>query len=173
MMRYTPNIVVLLVFAIILFAACEKKECSNPVPEITFKSFDQFGDGTAQLTLGFIDCDGDIGLTQADTTPPYDKNLFLDYYEKHNGEWEYIYLISQIKDSTGQLVNDTNYLHYRIPSLEKTTPYDLKEGEIILDMPFYFSRKRNADTIKFTVMLKDYALNESNIVETREIIVPK
>ncbi len=39
------------------------------------------------LKFSFTDGDGDIGLAQGDTIPPHDYNLYIDYFEKQNGEY--------------------------------------------------------------------------------------
>ena len=96
-------------------------------------------------------------LQQWDTAAPYDYNLFLEYYEKQNGIWTHI--------------EPRFPFYYRIPYLPGETPYDLKEGQIILDMGIYFDFTSPYDTIRYDIMLKDRTLNESNIVQTDEIIV--
>lgn len=141
----------------LIFSACQEKKCKDPVPYIEFVAFEQKADSAAKLTIYFKDCDGDIGLKQSDTAAPYDYNLFLEYYEKQNGSWVH--------------VEPRFPFYYRIPMLAGRTPYDLKEGEIMIDMGLYYNPFSSFDTIKYAIMLKDRALNESNSVETDEIVV--
>lgn len=156
MFRFS-NISLFAILLVVLSSACNEKKCDEPIPYIEFSNFVKLGDTAAQLTIYFKDCDGDIGLRQADTAAPYDYNLFLEYFEKRNGNWEN--------------VQPRFPFYYRVPMLNGKTPYDLKEGEIILDMGLYYDPFSSFDTIKFTIKLRDRALNESNTAETDEIIV--
>lgn len=144
------------------FYSCKPEECENEVPEITFKEFIQFPDSSGTLKIDFIDCDGDIGLTDADTFPPYDKNLLLTYFEMVDGQWEEIDL--------GEFA-----FEYRIPPITPDGQSKVLEGEIAVDInPLYFDPfSPNSDTVKFEVVLRDQAKNESNKVSTGTIIVPK
>lgn len=149
--------IIFIAFAIgFVCVSCKKKSCEDPIPKIDFQSFVQKSNTEAQLTIGFIDCDGDIGLAQDERTAPYDYNLFLEYFEKREGLWTKITPLFPY--------------YYRIPLLEGKTPYDLKEGDIIVDLTNYYDPSSKYDTIKYQIMLKDRALNESNTIETNEII---
>lgn len=151
------NIVLIGVSLFTLLQSCKEIRCDDPIPNIDFESFEQLGDTAARLILNFKDCDGDIGLTQEDTAAPYDYNLFLEYFEKQNGNWVHI--------------EPRFPFYYRIPLLEGYTPYDLKEGQIILDMGIYYNVTSPYDTIKYEIKLRDRSLNESNSTETDEIVV--
>lgn len=147
-------------------SSCLKREEFPEEPLITFKEFNVSGD-SGQLVVTFTDGNGDIGLNEWDTVPPYDLengeyyNLLLDYYEKQNGVW----------------INYTDSLpvpyYYRIPIITPSGQNKALEGEIAVDLvPTYYNPFSPYDTIKFSVQLIDRALNKSNIVETGEIIVP-
>jgi hypothetical protein len=135
-------------------------------PAITFKEFTTSGD-SGILVISFTDGDGNIGLEDRDTVAPYDLasgkyyNLLLDYHEKQNGVW----------------VNMTDSLplpfYYRVPRIEPTGQNRALEGEIKVDLiPTYYNPFSQFDTIKYSIQLLDRALNESNVVETDEIIAP-
>ena len=78
--------VICFVFAVGL-VSCLKPQEFPPEPEISFKEFLIMSD-SAKLTITFQDGDGDVGLNDADTLPPYDAssiyhfNLFAQYWEK-------------------------------------------------------------------------------------------
>mgnify|MGYP001043550999 CR=1 FL=1 len=154
------------VILVFLLSACLKKSEFPLEPIIAFKEFTASGD-SGHLVITFTDGDGDIGLADGDTNPPYDLadgdyyNLLLDYYELQDGTW----------------VNITDSLplpyYYRVPVITPSGQNKALEGEIAVDLvPTYYNPFSNYDTIKFSVQLLDRALNRSNIVETDEIIVP-
>jgi hypothetical protein len=149
-----------------LLTSCLDKTEFPIEPAILFKEFTTSGD-SGILVISFTDGDGDIGLNDHDTVAPYDLatgayyNLLLDYYEKQNGVW----------------VNMTDSLplpfYYRVPVITPTGQNTALEGEIAVDLiPTYYNPFSQFDTIKFSVQLLDRALNESNVVETDEIISP-
>ena len=157
--------VVLLVGALgLLLSGCLKTEEFPVEPRITFDSFEFFGD-SASLTISFTDGDGDIGLGASDVAPPYDTaseyyyNLFLGYSEKLNGEWVDVDFEEPIS--------------YRIPRITPTGQNKALEGEIAVAIdPFPLFITGNSDTVRYSVVLVDRALNRSNEVNTGEILVP-
>ncbi len=149
-----------------LLGSCLKKSEFPLEPIITFKEFTTSGD-SGLLIINFTDGDGDIGLADYDTNPPYDLatgdyyNLLLNYHEKQNGVWI---------DITDSLPLP---FYYRVPVITPSGQNKALEGEIAVDLtPTYYNPFSNYDTIKFSVQLLDRALNRSNIVETGEIISP-
>lgn len=121
-------------------------------------------DDTGTLTFSFTDGDGDIGLAQGDTLPPYDPssqyyyNFFTKYYEKKNGQFEEVVL------------DPPNY--FRIPVLTPEGQNKTLEGdiEVVLYINNPFSEY---DTIKFEAWIVDRSLKESNVITTEEIVVQK
>ncbi len=107
------KIVLFLCFALFL-CSCQRAEHYSEVPYIEYKDLQKVDNGTgtddqANLVVYFQDGDGDIGLSESDTTgvfaydSAYYYNFFIDYYEKQNGEWV--------------LVELPTPLHVRIPYL--------------------------------------------------------
>ncbi len=152
----------------VLLAACHPEEKFSKVPYIEFVSLVKIDNGTgvddqADLTIHFQDGDGDIGLDASDTVGAFSKdstyyyNFFIDYYEKQQGEWV--------------LVNLSEPLHARLPYLSYDLPESI-EGDITITTYInnYFSPY---DTVKLVCHIVDRALNESNIIETPEIILNK
>ena len=133
---------------------------SNPVVAIT-------GD-SAIVTFNFTDGDADLGLDPGDTTGVHApgnyfyNNIYLDYYEKD--------------DNLGwvpglDLNSDTIRFGYRIKPIDVSENTKGISGTIdvtIEDFKNPFSTQ--SDTVKFRIKLIDRALNESNVIETAEII---
>ncbi|MCB0762788.1 MAG: hypothetical protein KDC12_14775, partial [Flavobacteriales bacterium] len=135
------------------------------------REFNINGDNTAELVIGFIDGDGDIGLDQEDTTGAfcydtclYHWNLFLEYYELQNGNWVHYPI-----DWT-----DPNAIpfYYRVPDVTPTGQNPALVGEIAVDLVAYFLDISEFDTARFEVTLVDRSLNMSNTVRTRSFLKP-
>ncbi|MFB6257095.1 MAG: hypothetical protein ABEH38_00250 [Flavobacteriales bacterium] len=149
----------------LLFQACYPPDDFPPKPEIEFKKFEKADNNKAYLTISFTDGDGNIGLKEGDTTGKfspgnrYHHNLFLEYYEKQNGDWVHRDL-------------DPPF-YYRIPPLEPKGKSKALKGDIRVELePTYFDPGSSYDTIKYSIQLADRDLNESNIVETDPIVTP-
>ncbi|MBL4625172.1 MAG: hypothetical protein JKY42_08555 [Flavobacteriales bacterium] len=158
-MKWFSKIGVLAAITSVIITSCTKTQCNEDIPAIEFSSFEQFDDNTAKLIITFKDCNGDIGLNQADSVDPYKYNLFMEYYEKQNGTW--VNLAPLIP------------YYYRIPVLYDGSD-NVIEGDVELTMASYYKPKQYSpyDTIKFSIHILDRGLNESNVVETEEIIKP-
>ena len=166
LMKRVPILVFSLLLSFFFFTACKKPVVYPAIPAITLKDFTMFKsltgtDSIGVLRLNFTDGDGDLGLHDADTLPPFDKNskfyynVFTKYYEKRNGVW--VELTLPFPDN------------FRIPFLTADGRSKAMKGEIIIQMPvnpfaFY-------DTIKYDVWIADRALHESNVVTTNDIIL--
>jgi len=146
---------------------CRRPDCEDTRPSIEFKDFIQFQDSSGKLLIGFHDCDGNIGLDDGDTLPPYDLaggyyyNLKMEYYEMNNGTWEKILLSIPF--------------YYRIPLIEPDGNNKTLDGEIAVDIsPWYFDPfSPNSDTVKFDITLIDRDLQISNTVSTSMLVIPK
>lgn len=152
------KITVIFILLCVIVSSCTKRSCDNDVPAIVFSNFTQFSDNSAKLILNFKDCNGDIGLSQADTVDPFQFNLFMELFELQNGEW----------------IKQTPLIpfYYRIPELTERGEEDVIEGDIEITMPSYFNPNSSYDTLRFEVFVMDKALNQSNTVVTRDIIKP-
>ena len=139
---------------------CDHEDCVGTVPELEFNQLVMTDSTQGVLTMNFFDCDGDVGLSDRDTVPPYNAdsryhyNYYLDYYEKRDGEW---FLVD---------FGEGGY-KYRIPVITPEGRFPELEGEIDVDL-FFFPTEY--DTFKFSVTLIDRALNESEPVETPEFV---
>ncbi len=159
-MNFFSKIPVLIILAsgLCLFA-CKKSNKYPVEPEIAFKAFQKYGADSAHLIISFTDGDGDIGLSQGDTSEPYLFNFYTTYFQRKNGK-----LIEKTLPIP---------LNFRIPILNSAKKSKSLEGDILITFlkPYYFPTTTK-DTILYEVFIKDRALNESNRVRTDEIIVP-
>jgi len=140
------------------FMSCKPETCEEIVPHIEFVSLNVYSD-TAKLTFSFKDCDGDFGLKRSDTLPPYEYNVFIEYFNFKNGEFEKV----------GPL-NPPFY--YRVPFLESSSNSEILEGEIDIDIiPYYLPGF--GDTMRYEVYIKDSLLNMSNVITTPSLVAPQ
>ena len=155
-MKAFSKIVFIILLSSILFA-CKKSEQFSDIPYLEFRryqikdSVDALGNlaKICELHLYFVDGDGDIGLFDEDTIPPFDCNLFVNYFEMQNDS------LSQIDVSPP--------FHIRIPNLTPSGQNKSLKVNVKYDVNITY---RNSDTIKFDLKLFDRALNESDWVGT-------
>jgi len=153
--------------AMLLLYGCLKPDKYPDEPALAFEEFKQHGD-SGEIRFSFTDGDGDIGLSEEDTEPPFDtgsrfyNNVFIRYFEKVNGAWV------QGDDAFGNPVEFT----YRTEKLTPTGKNKALKGDIIIYLTpiFYDPFSTHSDTIKFDIQMADRALHLSNIVESGEII---
>ncbi len=157
----------ILIAALLLFPltqGCLDPDEYPPEPRIEFEDFQEVNQNKALLTISFRDGDGNVGLAKGDTTGDfapgnrYYNNLFLEYYEKRNGQW-----VKRDLDPP---------FHYRVPPLDdENDDEESLEGDIQVTLePYYYDPTSPYDTIKYSIQLADKALNESNVVETDPIV---
>jgi len=116
------------------------------------------------LTITFKDGDGDIGLKQFETEPPYDYNLFINIYEILDGDTvEFIPIVIDNSDTIPKI--DTIIFHQRIPMLTPAGP-DKSISGTIEDTLYLYSPDYPLDTVFIKVSIRDRALHESNEVYT-------
>jgi hypothetical protein len=164
----------LLLSFLFAFSGCMKKEEFPVEPQIAFGSFVKIIDGSGidnrgVLEISYTDGDGDIGLSQGDTLPPYDYNFFMKYYEKQNGVFKEVF-ITYFNEYTQMI--DTLDMNARIPMLTPSGRNKAIKG-IIQDTIFINNYDSPYDTIRFEVFIKDRALHESNTIITPEIFIKK
>jgi hypothetical protein len=150
-----------LVSIAMLQAACNKVPLYPDEPILTDGSFEllknSIGQDTAVLIkFKFTDGDGDLGLTAADTIPPYDKNLFVAYFQKVDGKFEKIVL----PGTTDTLNFNSRIRDYNI------TGANAAQAEVSLNINISVVL---ADTILFEYYLRDKARNISNKLSTGPI----
>jgi hypothetical protein len=154
----------------IIIISCKKPKVYPVIPSIKFESFrlidssdgslhnhDKFG----MLTFSFIDGDGDIGLTESDTIPPFDTSsiyyhdLFIDMFERKNGNYDTVKLLIP--------------LYYRLPYYRNNARDKTVQGRIIIAIQYL--PPIQWDTIRYKFFIYDRAKNSSNTVTTPDIIL--
>ncbi len=152
-----------------LFAACDDGNTFPDEPVINSLSWDN---SLEHLIVEFTDGDGDFGIDGEDSrfplyvngdssmVNPYYYNLWIDYFEKQDGEWV--------------LIEPENTFSFRVPVL--TPDGQNKQLDVLItndlstEIPYLLSE---SDTIKFRVTMVDRALRESVPMETEVIIAPQ
>ncbi len=168
MIKKVFNISLLFGLMLLLLVSCLKEEKYPIVPEIGYKDFvlllnNQTGIvERGVMTITFKDGDGDIGLLQEETEPPYDYNLFVKYFEIQNKDTVEVILT---EPETGDTIN----FHSRIPILTPKGTNKSISGEIE-DTLFVYNPNSEFDTIMYEVYLVDRALHKSNIIQTPLIL---
>ncbi|MEE2699877.1 MAG: hypothetical protein VYD71_00745 [Bacteroidota bacterium] len=160
-MKAFSKIVFIILLSSILFA-CKKSQQFSDVPYLEFRTYhikdsvDALGNFTeiCELHLYFTDGDGDIGLFDEDTIPPFNYNLFVNYFEMYN-------------DSLCQ-IDVSPPFHIRIPNLTSSGQNKSLKVNVKYDINITY---RNSDIIKFELKLFDRALNESDWVGSGLIIL--
>lgn len=157
-----------LLLLIVIFFSCKKDDEFSDIPEIKFEAFTKVYNPASGLydrgvlKFSFTDGDGDIGLSQNDTLPPYDYNLFITYYEIRNKDTVEVPLTYY--DPVENKI-DTLTMNARIPVLNPNENGKAIKGEIE-DTLFIYNYNSSYDTILFEVYIKDKALNQSNRIKT-------
>ena len=166
------NVLVFSMLLISLLMSCKKVETYPDIPEVHFKSYtaensvDALGNEIklVELVFTFVDGDGDIGLKQSDTIPPYvgkyKNNFFPTLYVKDNGKYKEVENIA--------------VSNYTIPYIEpqgqnKTLKADVK-------VKFEYTKADtlfNYDTLMYKFYIVDRALHQSNIDSTSDIVFKK
>ncbi len=150
---------IFLFLAAVGFTSCLKKEEYPVEPVIQWESYSVLADAKGYDSLSFLkvsytDGDGDIGLNNNDTLPPYKYNFFVKMFQMKNKVLQEI------------IFPDTNLnFNGRIPILTPSGRNKNIKGDIELMIEIYFARPvLKSDTIAFEIYLMDRALHKSNIV---------
>ena len=181
-MKHGAKIVLILVAVLgsILFS-CRRIEEYPIEPAITYDNFvlllnTQTGKtDRGVLSISYTDGDGDLGLDPGDTLPPFDKgsdyyyNILIKYFEKQNGTFVEVPLLSWNPDNQQY---DTITFNGRFPNLTPEHGNKNIKG-VIQDTLYVNNPLSDFDTIKYKVSIYDRALHLSNEVETPEIIILK
>jgi hypothetical protein len=151
----------------VFFGACRKTDTFPVEPQIEFKDLVKYTgsggqDTAAVLTLTFTDGDGDLGLQDSDTLPPYNPgseyyyNFFLKWFRKENGVFVELPL--------------TVPQNQRIPYIVNHSNNKAISGELLLDVEIA-GLVANQDTFRYETYIIDRALHKSNVVTTGEIVL--
>jgi len=178
MFRVAKILFILLVISAVTILSCRKFEEFPIEPIITYENFlIEYNLETGKtergvLMFSYTDGDGDLGLAADELYPPYNQgskyyyNMIINYYEKQNGVFVEVPLLSWNADSA---YYDTLTFNSRFPRLLKNVENQPIQGQFSYTL-FILNPLSDYDTIKFTAYIIDRALHESNVIETPEIV---
>jgi len=180
-MKYHIKVnLILSVFITLAVISCKRMEEYPIEPAISFLDFEKIYNETDSvydrgiLKFEFTDGDGDLGLADIDTFPPFNPgskyyyNLIIDYFEVRNGV-ETPVALTFYNSETEEF--DTVYLSARFPLLTPKGTNKAISGDIY-DTLFIYNYYSDFDTLFLKFRIVDRALHESN-VETTPYIVRK
>lgn len=169
-----------------LLTTCQKKEIYSTIPAIEYKSatFYKSANGTDSLMVlafTFKDGDGDIGLDQGDTFPPFQAsrdrynrasnpfhyNLNIDYYELIDNQFSLI--LQELEPDSVPPIYDTLKYNFRVENITPEGRHKAIRGDIevhIFPSPQPFAK----DTVLYKFFIYDRALNKSNVTQTPTIV---
>jgi hypothetical protein len=155
--------------------SCIKPQTEYPLaPQITYNSYELVnndGKYTLKLYMDFTDGDGELGITDADTLPPFQDsgkyyfNLYADYFEKINGKF------TQLTVNYPLPFGDTIHYNARLPLLTPEGKEKAIKGTIEYDIDMQAGPTKS-NIVKFRIYIYDRALHKSNEIETPEITFP-
>lgn len=164
-----------------LLIGCKGGEIYPIIPSIEFEKYVHYTDanGTQMLSVSvkFKDGDGDIGLAEGDTLPPYNSvigpnqkntnlyyyNFYMEYMRKENGIYKNV-----IDDVTGDTIRE----NVRVMPLTPEGKFKAIRGNI--DVQFEPAIYLNdGDTVKIKFLLIDRALHLSNTAESVDIMIKR
>lgn len=172
------SFMLLLLLICLMIVSCEKPPNFPETPEIAYKSINNSmvinsglggNKDSISVSITFKDGDGDLGLSQGDIgSSPYvgefEKNYFVTTYRKVDGEFEKVEFDAlELGGRFGPLTDESV-----TGPIEGTLNYAIEIPRYNTDDDsFALSR---GDTLKFDVYIVDRDLNQSNTVETGEVI---
>jgi len=128
-------------------------------------SFDALGNKVklCRLCFNVIDQNGDIGLSDTDSTGPFHKDS-LHYYNLFSKLYE-------IKNGQPVEIDEPAPRNYRIPDIRPLGQNKILMADIYIDMDFTFNQQQELmyDSIMFEFYIVDRALQKSNIERSIEI----
>ena len=173
-----------LFFLVLGVCACQKPVEYPIEPKIAYEGFtylldaDSTFSGEGVISFSFTDGDGDLGLDDNDTLPPfgfhdaYYFNMVVDYLKSENGVFVKTPLLSPHVPTSPDdtlVLYDTVTFNARFKRLR-----DSEEPKAISGTMDYKLTVQNPfspnDTVKFEIRILDRALHESNVIQTDPII---
>lgn len=166
----------------LLFLALAAVACQKPVeypvePKIAYEGFtylmnpDSTFSGEGVVVFSYTDGDGDLGLDDSDTLPPFGLNdahyynMVVDYLRSVNGQFVKTPLLSWNPQTQSF---DTVTFNARFRRLRDSEEPKAISGKIEYKLTVQNPLSPN-DTIKFEIRILDRALHESNVIQTEAI----
>ena len=172
-------------FVLILAMLACQKPIEYPVePQIAYEGFtylfnaDSTFSGEGVISFSYTDGDGDLGLDDSDTIPPFGfndahyYNMLVDYLKSDNGVFVKTPLLSpHVPTYPGDtlVLYDTVTFNARFERLRDSEDPKAISGTIEYKLTVQNPFSPN-DTVKFEIRILDRALHESNVIQTDPII---
>lgn len=166
----------------LLFLALAVLSCQKPVeypiePHIKYEGFtylinaDSTFSGEGVISFSYTDGDGDLGLNDSDTLPPFGLhdahyyNMVVDYLKCVNGEFVKMPLLSWNVQTQSYDTISFNARFKRLCNSEEPKAISgTMDYTLIVQNPL-----SPDDTVKFEIRILDRALHESNVIQTDAI----
>ena len=166
----------------LLLLALAIGSCQKPVeypiePKIAYEGFtylmnaDSTFSGEGVISFSYTDGDGDLGLDDADTLPPFGfhdahyYNMVVEYLKCVNGEFVKTPLLSWNAQTQSYDTVSFNARFKRLRDSEEPKAISgTMEYKLTVQNPF-----SPDDTVKFEIRIFDRALHESNVIQTDPI----
>ena len=166
-----------LLFLSMVMASCQKPVEYPIEPKIAYEGFtylineDSTFTGEGIVSFSYTDGDGDLGLDDSDTLPPFGfhdahyYNMVVDYMKCVNGEFVKTPLLSWNPQTQSY---DTVTFNARFRRLRDTDEPKAISGKMDYQITVQNPLSPD-DTIKFEIRILDRALHESNTIQTEAI----
>lgn len=172
----------LLSFSVLLlaFQSCSQEEGTPPTPSLEYVGFSKIKanngkDSIVIINMTFEDGDGDIGLTDTDSFPPFRfgspnfNNLYVEFFSVDS-----FGVASKITSQFLQdpITGDTVNFNQRISNLTPEGRNKYIKGRIDVLTPFITTLDYSEplpNLVYYTVTLEDRSLNRSNTIITPQI----
>ena len=166
----------------LLLVAMAAVSCQKPVeypiePKIAYECFaylmnpDSTFSGEGIISFSYTDGDGDLGLDDTDTLPPFGfndahyYNMLVDYLKCVNGVFVKTPLLSWNVQTQSYDTVSFNARFKRLRDSENPKAISgTMEYKLTVQNPFSPN-----DTVKFEIRIFDRALHESNVIQTEAI----
>lgn len=172
-----------LLFLSMVMASCQKPVEYPIEPEIAYEGFtylineDSTFTGEGIVSFSYTDGDGDLGLGDGDTLPPFGfhdthyYNMVVDYLKCENGVFVKTPLLSpHVPTNPGDtlVLFDTVTFNARFKRLRDSDEPKAISGKMDYRLTVQNPFSPN-DTVKFEIRIIDRALHESNAIQTEAI----
>jgi hypothetical protein len=158
---HAAKVAALLVMVAAVGMGCLKTEKFPAEPLISDPRIERRSDSLL-VTVHFTDGDGDVGLADSDTLPPFNSSSY--YYNN------VFYLPEKLVN--GVWTPQNLPFQYRVKVLTPSGQNKALEGEIGITLRnafFLIPPLFAGDTVRFTVKIVDRALHESNVLTTPSV----
>lgn len=132
------------------FSSCDKDQNFPDEPFLEFRDYTELSGDSLSMRCYFRDGNGDIGTAVAGDTCVGSPDLVIGYQELIDGEWT---------------TPDGVTAEFCVPSITPRGQDKTLEGDVIGSFPNpLFLSTFNGDSVRYSMMLRDAAGNESNLI---------